>query len=225
MLKPPPSHTTHAEAQDHPNTPLLPRIVEALEEGPTALRQIYTLLPNTWRETNNKGTLITKHTLTQCMWGEHTETDGLQTLQQAILTAYPPTRTNVTQYTPHLTSAIARDSTVWRHTIRNACHDHILPHPLHNPITIFNIHHNSHYTTLFTDNNHYSYYDPLNFPTPRTAQNIHNTLRQWYTNHSITPTLLRLASQPIIIKSTPKQTDNWSCGLHMLLINLATICQ
>ena len=39
------------------------------------------------------------------------------------------------------------------------------------------------------------------------------------------PSLLRPATQPIITKSTPIQTDSWSCGLHMLLINLATIYQ
>jgi hypothetical protein len=173
-----PPHTPHTKAQTHPDPPLLPRMIEALEEGPTTIRQMLTSLPYTWREVNNKGSLVTKHTISQCIWGEHTETDGLQSLQQAIFTAYPPTRTIVTQYTPHLTSDINRDSSVWQHTIRNACQDHIFPHPLHNPIAIFNIHHNSHYTTLIADTNHYSYYDPLNFSTPSTAPNIHNTLRQ-----------------------------------------------
>ncbi len=55
-------------------------MIEALEEVTTAFRQMLTLLPNTWREVNNKGSLITKHIQTQCIWGEHTETDGLQTL-------------------------------------------------------------------------------------------------------------------------------------------------
>ncbi len=73
----PPSHTPNTETQAHPDAPLLPRMIEALEEGPTAFRQMLTSLPNTWREVNNKETLITKHILTQCTWGEHTETDGL----------------------------------------------------------------------------------------------------------------------------------------------------
>ena len=203
-----PTHITHIAAQVNPDPPLLPRLIEALDRGPDAIRQLLMLAPDAWGEVNSKGSLITKRILTHCIWGEHTETDALQTLQQAILTAYPPTRTTVTQYTPHLTSAINRDSTVWQHTIRNACQDHILPHPLHNPITIFNIHHNTHYTTLIADASHYSYYDPLNFPTPRAAQNIHNTLRQWYSEHSVAPPLLRHTIQPIITKSTPTQTDN-----------------
>jgi hypothetical protein len=91
-----PPHALHDITREHPDMPLLPRMVEALEEGPTTLQQILTLLPNDWQEVNPKGTLITKHILSQCVWGEHTEADGLQTLQQAILTAYPPTQTNVT---------------------------------------------------------------------------------------------------------------------------------
>jgi hypothetical protein len=110
---------------------------------------------------------------------------------------------------------------VWQHTIRNACQDHILPHPLHNPITIFNIHHNAHCTTLIADRNYYSYYDPLNSQTPRIALIIYNTLRQWYSDHSIAPPLLRYTTPPITAKSTPQQTDNWSCCLHMLLNNLS----
>ena len=114
---------------------------------------------------------------------------------------------------------------MWQHTIRNACQDHILPHPLHNPITIFNINHNAHYTTLIADPNHFSYYDPLNFPIPNSASQIHRTLRQWYSNTAIAPPLLHSDAQRVTTKSTPKQTDNWSCGLHMLLINLAAIYQ
>ena len=112
--------------------------------------------PNKWIEVNNKGTPVTKRKLEQCIWGAYTESDGIRNLQHATVTAYPPTHTHVTQYTSHLTSAISRDSTVWRHTITNACQDHILSHPIHNPITLFNIYHNSHFTTLITDNKTYS---------------------------------------------------------------------
>ncbi len=94
--------------------------------------------------------------------------------------------THITQYTAYLTSAISRGSTVWRHAIMNACQGHILPHPLHNPITIF---------------------------------------RQWYTNLPISPQLLQNPSPYIITKSAPLQTDGWSCGLHMLPINIVTIYQ
>jgi len=107
----------------------------------------------------------------------------------------------------------------------NACQDHILPHPLHNPITIFNIHHNSHFTSLITDNNTYSYYDPLNYRPAHTTHRIHNTRRQWYSNLPIAPHLLQNSTPKIITKSTPVQTDGWSCGLHILPINLATSYQ
>ncbi len=96
-----PPHTPNDITQEHPDMPLLSRMVRALEEGPTALQQILTLLPSDWREVNPKGTLVTKHILSQCMWGEHTEIDGLQNLQQAILTAYPPTHTQQLHNTPH----------------------------------------------------------------------------------------------------------------------------
>ena len=138
-------------------TSYIPRMIEALQMGSATLNNIINSLPNNWSEVNAKGTHITKHTLIQCTWGHQTEADGLQIFQQAIITAYPPIHTNVTQYTCYLTASVSIDSTVWQHTIRNACQDHILPHPLHNPITNFNINRNAHYTTLIADHNHYSY--------------------------------------------------------------------
>ena len=170
--------------------------------------KLFANLPDSRRENNNKGILVTKHALAQCMWGEHTESDGLQNLQQAILTAYSLTHTHVTQYTTNLTSAIYKDSSVWQHTVRNACNDHILPHPLHNPITIFNIHHNSHFTTLIADPYTYSYYDPLNLHPPQHTQSTHTTLKQRYADPAIAPPLLSTTAPTITIKSTPQQTDN-----------------
>ena len=69
----------------------------------------------------------------------------------------------------------------------NASQGHILPRPLHNPITIFNIHQISYFTTRTTDNNTYSYYDFLNSRYPHTTHRIHTTLCQWYTNLPIAP--------------------------------------
>ena len=43
-----PPHTPHDITQEHPDMSLLPHMVGALEEGPTALQQILTLLPNDW---------------------------------------------------------------------------------------------------------------------------------------------------------------------------------
>ena len=39
------------------------------------------------------------------------------------------------------------------------------------------------------------------------------------------PPLLRQNTPIVHIQSTPQQTDLWTCGLHMLLINLTTIYQ
>ena len=137
----------------------------------------------------------------------------------------PPNTTVVTQYTPHLTSAICRDITVWRHDIHNACQDQDLPHPLFNPITIFNIHNNNPFTSLIANNHTYYYYDSLNLRPPPAINMIPNTLRQWYTGLDIAPPLLRQDTPNIHIQITPQQTDGWTCSLHMLLINLTTIYQ
>jgi hypothetical protein len=117
------------------------------------------------------------------------------------------------------------DITVWYHTIRNAYQDQILPHPLHSPITIFKIHNISHVTTLITNNNTYRCYDSLNLRSPPAAIKIHNTLRQWHSRLDIEHPLLRQATSNIHIQSAPQQTDGWTCGMHMILINLTTIYQ
>ncbi len=117
------------------------------------------------------------------------------------------------------------DSTVWRHDIHNACQDQDLHHPLLNPITIFNIHNHVNFTTLITNNHTYHHYDPLNLRPPPAINIIHITLRQWYTGLSTTPPLLRQDTPNINIQSTPHQTDGWTCGLRMLLVNLTTIYQ
>ena len=97
-VSPPPHYPAPAQplALNPPNTPLIPRMIEALEMGHATLNRMVTTLPDNWGEVNDKGTLITKRILLQCIWGEHTETDGLHNLQQAIVTTYPPTHTNVT---------------------------------------------------------------------------------------------------------------------------------
>jgi len=113
-------------------------------------------------------------------------------------------------------------SSIWRHAIRNACNDDYLPHPLHNDTAIFNIHHNTHYATIITTNTCYYYYDSLNYPTPPLVKYIQRTLKERYEDLPIT-ILLTTRHPLVIIKSTPYQTDGWSCRMYLLLINLATI--
>jgi hypothetical protein len=92
--------------------------------------------------------------------------DDLYELQQAILMAHPPPTNTVTLPHTYITIAMSMGSSIWRTAIRNACNDDHLPHPLYSNTTIFNIHHNLHYTTLIaTDISDY-YYDPLQYPTP-----------------------------------------------------------
>ena len=128
----PPNTTPTQTHQPHTIT----HLTDALNGTDRHVKTLIQSLPNDWEAYNHKGSLITKQQLLHCTWGEPTESDSLQAFQQAIITAIPPPTTTVTQYTTHLTSAICRDNTVWRHTIQNACQDQILPHPLFNPITI-----------------------------------------------------------------------------------------
>jgi len=90
----------------------------------------------------------------------------LYELQQAILTAHPPSTNTVTLYHTYITTAMSMGSSIWRNAIRNACNDDHLPPPLHNNTTICNIHHNLHYIILIATDTSYYYYDPLQYPTP-----------------------------------------------------------
>jgi hypothetical protein len=161
----PPHTTPDTTTQSH--IPTIEQLIDALPKNDTYIKKLIQQLPDQWSGTNATGTPITKKQLIQGSWGELKETDSLQSFQQAIIASFPPPTTNVTQYHAQLTSAICRGSSVWQHTIYNACQDKNIPHPLFHPITIFNIHHNSHFTTLITNNQTYYYYDPLNLHPPQ----------------------------------------------------------
>jgi len=60
---------------------------------------------------------------------------------------------------------------------------------------------------------------------PPAINTIHNTLRQWYSGLEIASPLLRHNTPINNMQNTPQQTDGWTCGLHILLINLTTIFQ
>ena len=135
----------------HPESPILPTLIAALNDGDHNMAARISALPGSWREVNNAGNPFTKRHLEKCTWGALTESDSIQNPQQAIITSYPPLYTHVKQFTANLAATICNDSSFWHHTIRNAYQDHILPHQLHNPTTIFIIHHNDHYTILITD--------------------------------------------------------------------------
>ena len=165
-------------------------------------------LPEEWAAHNDCGLLVTKRQLLHNVLGELKESDSLQAFEQAILTTLPPSTTMITQYTTHFTSDICMDNTVRRHTIQNACQDQVMSHTLFNPITIFNIHNNAHFTALVTNNHTYYYYESLNFRPPHGINKIHNTLRQWYLGLEVAPTLLRQDTPNTHIQCTPQQTDS-----------------
>ncbi len=62
-------------AQTPPDPKSITRLQEALTAGHTTFNTLLANLPEKWKRHNNKGTIVTKHTLTHCMWGEHTESN------------------------------------------------------------------------------------------------------------------------------------------------------
>jgi hypothetical protein len=69
----------------------------------------------------------------------------------------------------------------------------------------------------------YHHYDHLNHKPPPLTQHIHSTFRTWYQNTPHTIPRLQTNTPHIISTSTPRQQNGWSCGMHVLLINLTTI--
>ncbi len=86
------------------------------------------------------------------------------------------------------------------------------------------VYNQQHYTTLITDNNAYNYYDGLGIPVPNTITKLHNHLRQWYGSSS-KPPVLQCNTPTVHTPYTPRQTDGWSCSMHMLLTSLSAIYQ
>jgi hypothetical protein len=197
----------------HPcRTPTTSYLSKALNTNDHHIKTLIQAIPDEWSNYNEKGSLVTKRQLLQCAREELKESDSLQAFQQAIITSIPPPTTTVTLYTTHLTSAICMDNIVWRHNTHNACQDKVLPHPLFYPTTIFNIHNNSHFTTLIANNHTYYYYDSLNLRSPQAFNMIHNILRQWYTGLEIAPPILRQDTPIVHIQRTPQQANGWTCG-------------
>ncbi len=65
----------------------------------------------------------------------------------------------------------------------------------------------------------------MNLRQPPAIHRIHNTLCHWYSGLEVAPPLLRHDTPTTHHQSTPQQTDNWACGLHVLHTNLTTIYQ
>ena len=119
---------THPETQPNPQT-LFKQLANALNSTDDNIRTLINHLPSTWQATNHKGIPLNKTMLQRSSCGELREADGLQALQQTILTAHPPPNHTVTQYTTYFTTSMSMGSSIWRHAIQNACNDDHLPHP------------------------------------------------------------------------------------------------
>jgi hypothetical protein len=130
-------------------------LTHALNNTDKHIKTLIQNLPENWTTNKAAGATITKSDLIPCTWGEHSDTDSTQAFQRAITTRYPPAHSRVTQYTTYITSPLTTDYLVWTQAINNAYDDNTIPRPLHNPITIFNIHHRYNFITLITNNHTY----------------------------------------------------------------------
>jgi len=162
-------------------THTITHLVEALNKHDQHTKTLIQSLPDDWAAYNDRGSFVTKRQLLQSAWG------GTQGIRQPSGT--PTSHPNNVPATNHYGHSI--------HNPPHFCHLHgqhgmathhpkPLPRPSPtptyvNPITIFNMHKNNHFTTLITNNHTYCYYDSLNLHPPSTINMIHNTLLQWYT--------------------------------------------
>jgi hypothetical protein len=112
--------------------------------------------------------------------------------------------------------------------VKNFIFKEVLSSPLCNRTTIFQIYKDSHFTTLLAEDGQYYFYDSIkkNAPIPEVVPKLHSALRTWYVdNKQPKPPILENTDPSIIAESCPLQVDKWSCGIHMLLVTLATIYQ
>ncbi len=155
--------------------------------------------------------------------GSYKDDHCVLTFQQAIISIrhYPR---SVTQYDTLLAQSIVDQNDVWIRQVTNPLTGERLQHPLQNDITILQIHHAKHYTTLITDKDIYYYYDGLGLTIPNTISHLHENLRQWY-GDTTKPPVLRQVAPTIHTPYTPQQTNGWRCAMHMLLTSLSAIYQ
>jgi hypothetical protein len=156
-------------------------------------------------------------------WGSYKNDESIHNFQLAIIQTRPLPHL-VTQYDTQLTNALAAYADVWTQNIHNTVQNTNLDYPLKNPITILQIFHPAHYTTLITEKNKYFCYDILSMHIPTPVNKLHARLRKWFSLTFLLPTLT--PEIPNIATSyTPQQQDGWICALHMLLVSLSAIYQ
>ena len=109
-------------------------------------------------------------------WGSYKDDHNVLTFQQAIISTRPFPQ-NVTQYDTLLAQSIVDQNDVWIKQVTNPLTRERLQHPLQNDITILQIYHAQHYTTLIIDKDKCYYYDGLGLTVPNTISHMHEHLR------------------------------------------------
>ncbi len=98
--------------------------------------------------------------------------------------------------------------------MKNFTSKEVIPSPLCNPTTIFQIYTSSNLTTLLVEDDPYYFYDSLrkDTPIPEVVPKIHTALQFWYEdNYEAKPSILENPDPNIITKSCPLQRDKWIC--------------
>ena len=181
-----------------------------------------------WIGSDELGNRKSKTDLIRCAWGQHKEAESILGFQVAILKKYPPRSRSITQFDTLITGNAYYDGVIWKKAVKNFIFKEVLPSPLCNRTTIFQIYKDSHFTTLLAEGGQYYFYDSMkkNAPIPEVVPKIHSALRTWYVdNKQPKPSILENPDPSVITESCPLQVDKWSCGIHMLLVTLATIYQ
>ena len=194
-------------------------------------KEISTLLnklPEDWIGTDEFRNKKSKTNLIRCAYGQHKEAESVLGFQVAILQTYPPRSRSITQFDTLLTANAYYDGLIWKKAVKNFIFKEVLTSPLCKRTTIFQIYNDSHFTTLLVEDDQYYYYDSIkkDVPIPDVVPKIHSSLQSWYVkNKQPKPSILENPDPDIIKESCPLQIDKWSCGIHMLMITLATIYQ
>ena len=118
-------------------------------------------LPKNRIGTGASGIEKRKINLLCCAWGQMKKGESILGFQVTIHKKYSPRSRSVTPIDTLLTSNIVLDMRIRRRGVKNSIFKEVLPSPLCNPITIFQIYTSIYYTILLVENDHYYYYDSL----------------------------------------------------------------
>ena len=118
-------------------------------------------------------------------------------------------------------------TTIWSRSVHSITHPDGLQHPLASDLTIFQLHSDSHYTTAIYDTNGMRHYNSLPGNPPRKIRHIRQRLSRYYRNRNTDTLREKTAglSQPTRTMATRRQTDAFTCAMHMLAVTLSCTYQ